>query len=150
MSDEEKLLVEYLTGIKKLATKALELYSGTTVETPPRTGTAFKDIDLEDVQFDLLGISMSKTFPVKSDPKNDPPKWTKQSLMVTDAYGLERELIAWGDLIDLFEKVRVGDLLDVHCVKNAKEWEKKDKTKVTQYTVGSNTTVERVGEEHVL
>lgn len=112
-------------------------------------GTAFKGIALSAKDFNLLSVDVSKIFPEKTGERKDGGEWKKQSLMITDFQDEKRELIAWGGDIDKIARLRLGDRLDIHNVKQVTEWEKKDGTKATQFVLGSNSTVEIV-EEHVL
>ena len=134
---EEELLKEYLTGINKLSTKALALLGE---DTPTvADGTSFADIELEYKEFDLFNVDVHKVFDKKTGKRGDGNEWTKQSLIIKDQAGQERELIAWGDHIATFDTIRIGDRLDILCV--AKVTEYKDKM---QFTIGHNTSIEQV------
>ena len=92
---------------------------------------------------------MSKIFPESSGNRKDGSEWNKLSLTITDFQDERRELIAWDANIDKIARLRLSDRLDIHNVQKVTEFAKKDGTKVLQFTLGDNSTVEIV-EEHVL
>ena len=112
-------------------------------------GTAFKGIALSAKDFNLLSVDVSKIFPESSGNRKDGSEWNKLSLTITDFQDERRELIAWDANIDKIARLRLGDRLDIHNVQKVTEFVKKDGTKVLQFTLGDNSTVEIV-EEHVL
>ena len=73
---------------------------------PPKTtpteqhGTSFKVITLDDTDFTLHAVDVTKVFDVKEGTTNN-KSWVKQSIKIKDQYGQEREMIAWGDAINI-------------------------------------------------
>ena len=116
---------------------------------PPKAGeakrTLFEDIMLEDTEFDVWGVDVSKIFPEKAGTTKEGTAWTKQSIILTDASGDTRELIAWGSTIEKYRGLRVGDRVNILCVAKVSTYtySKTGKT-VIQFTIGGNTELERI------
>jgi len=153
MSEErDKLVIKRLKEIQSEIGDIIQYISEPTKakkETPPKTpqSTSFEDIDLEYQDFDLLNISVAKIFPRKEGTNYAGNSWEKQSVMIKDHAGTERELIAWGEAIELFEQLRVGDSYNLLALKKVTEYKRKDGKTAIQYTVGSSTSIERVSKE---
>ena len=116
-----------------------------TPEISPKTeGTSFADINPEFVEFDVFDATVSKVFDVKAFVRKDGGAGTKQSLIITDKNGLERELLAWGDHTAKFDRVRVGDLIHITCISKVNTYTYKTGKTVVQFMIGSNTEIEIV------
>jgi len=162
--EEKKQVLEILMQLKdetaRTITAVLDILEGfkPATERPPAPqkkaeGTSFADIDLEYEQFDIKQITIAKIFPEKSGPTKDGNQWQKQSIIITDHTGTERELIAWGSDIDKFRNLRVGDLLNIECIKKVSEYTHSRTGKVSiQYTISGNTDISIVKdkEQHQL
>jgi hypothetical protein len=141
--EEKKQLIAHATAILDI----LEGFKPAT-ERPPTLleralGTSFADIDLGYEQFDVRGVDIAKIFPEKSFiRKSDGGEGQKQSIIIKDHEDTERELIAWGSDIDKFRSLRVGDRIDILCIKNVKEYTHSKTGKVsTQFTISGNTDI---------
>ena len=147
MSDDK------MKQIKALAREILVLCEDIPAEVKPqisprKEGTSFKLITTDTKDFDLQDITVSKVFEQKSGTSKSGVAWSKQSIMVKDAYGQEREMIAWGDTMDKFDDLTEGTRIDVYTIKGVTEYKGKH-----QYTIGSQTDiriVESAGGNHVL
>ena len=156
MSDELELAIQNLEDVWKILegevaniqlqlSRLKKLQNKETPEISPKTeGTSFADINPEFVEFDVFDATVSKVFDVKAFVRKDGGAGTKQSLIITDKNGLERELLAWEDHTAKFDRVRVGDLIHITCISKVNTYTYKTGKTVVQFTIGSNTEIEIV------
>jgi len=149
---------EQIKAVKSLIREALRIledvgeYTEPKKEEPTTDRHRFADIDLEFKDFDVLGVDVNKIFSEKSGTSAEGKEWHKQSIIITDYEGKRREVIAWGDHIEKFRSLRVGDRVDLHCLLKVSEYKKRDGTTQVQYTVGTDTQIEQTKNrgQHVL
>ena len=103
------------------------------------TGTSFNIITLDKKDFNLVAVDVSKISPETSGTSPAGKEWFRQGVMLTDAYGQTRELVAWGTDIELFRGLRVGDRLNITNIKRVNEYKGKH-----QYIISSATEIEIV------
>ena len=98
-------------------------------------GTAFDSISLDSEDFNLFNVEITRIGEIQSGTTggND---WRMHSITVKDVKDKTRDLIAWGDHIELFESLKVGDMLDIERVSKIKEYKGKH-----QYTLGKDTEI---------
>ena len=63
-------------------------------QAPMTTGTDFCSIHAKDTEFDLKNVTVEIVYDSKSGTASTGKEWTKQSIMISDADGQQRELIA--------------------------------------------------------
>lgn len=98
-------------------------------------GTAFDSIPLDAVEFNLFNVEITR-IGASQRGTTAGKDWSMQSVAIKDSKGKTRELIAWGDHIDNFAALNVGDMIDIDLVSKVTEYKGKH-----QYTLGSNTEI---------
>ena len=111
----------------------------------PTSGTDFSLIHAKDTEFDLKNVTIETVFDSKSGTASTGKEWTKQSIMISDADGQQRELIAWGDHMNHFAGLKKGQTIDVLVVGKCTEYKGK-----LQFTLGSSSEIKVVGGQHIL
>ena len=111
----------------------------------PASGTDFSLIHAKDTEFDLKNVTIEIVYDSKSGTASTGKEWTKQSIMISDADGQQRELIAWGDHMNHFAGLKKGQTIDVLVVGKCTEYKGK-----LQFTLGGNSSIEVVGGQHRL
>ena len=98
-------------------------------------GTAFDSISLDSEDFNLFNVEITRIGEIQTGTTggND---WQMHSITVKDVKDKTRDLIAWGDHIELFDSLKVGDMLDIERVSKIKEYKGKH-----QYTLGKDTEI---------
>ena len=98
-------------------------------------GTAFDSISLDSEDFNLFNVEITRIGEIQTGTTggND---WQMHSITVKDVKDKTRDLIAWGDNIELFDSLKVGDMLDIERVSKIKEYKGKH-----QYTLGKDTEI---------
>lgn len=136
MEKDAKDIEDFLLGNIRLPKTPQKTETPTSSE-PRAEGTPFNRIDVDTKDFNLINVEITKVYPVKSGTrKTDGTEWVKQSLMIKDVYGEERELVAWGDHTEKFENMLTGYKLTIMNVSKVTEY--KDKL---QFVIGSTTEV---------
>ena len=148
---ERETQVREAKGLIREALKILENIDGAIEVTkkkkpkiPPKSSvesTDFTGIHARDVQFDLFNVTIETVYDEKAGVTNG-KAWTKQSLMISDGRE-QRELIAWGDHMNHYEGLTKGQVLNVLCVAKCTVYQEK-----LQFTIGTNTDIDVIGEEH--
>ena len=110
----------------------------------PASGTDFSLIHAKDTEFDLKNVTVEIMYDKKSGISNN-KEWATQSIMISDADGQQRELIAWGDHMNHFEGLKKGQTIDVLVVGKCTAYQGK-----LQFTLGSNSEIQVVGGQHIL
>ena len=103
-------------------------------------GTAFDSISLDSEDFNLFNVEITRIGEIQSGTTggND---WQMHSITVKDVKDKTRDLIAWGDHIELFESLKVGDMLDIDKILEIKEYQPKRGAKKIQFVLGDDTTI---------
>ena len=99
-------------------------------------GTAFDSISLDSEDFNLFNVEITRIGEIQTGTAKTGNDWQMHSITVEDVKGKTRDLIAWGDHIELFESLKVGDMLDIERVSKIKEYKGKH-----QYTLGKDTEI---------
>ena len=148
MTDERDKQVKYhLREALKLLENIPEDVKQKAPEISPRKsqeGTDFTGIHAKDIEFDLHHVTIEVVYDRKDGVTNGKP-WEKQSLMISDYTGQQRELIAWGDHMNHFAGLKKDQVITVLCVGKCTEYKGK-----LQFTLGSNSEVEVIGGQHRL
>lgn len=102
----------------------------------PNEGTAFDSIPLDAEDFNLFNVEITRIGDLQTGTAKTGNDWQMRSITVKDTKGKLRDLIAWGDHTQLFDSLKIGDVLDIDLVSKVKEYKGKH-----QYTLGSNTEI---------
>ena len=130
---------------KKKIDPLVEAHIALTKKPSITTGTDFSLIHAKDTEFDLKNVTIETVFDSKSGTASTGKEWTKQSIMISDADGQQRELIAWGDHMNHFAGLKKGQTIDVLVVAKCTEYKGK-----LQFTLGGNSSIDVVGGQHRL
>jgi hypothetical protein len=151
MSDEIKLLQEEIEILEKALVIIKRFTKKESPESSPKNpqGTSFKLITLDQKDFDVQDVIITKLFDIKEGTSPKGVQWIKRSMVIRDQYEQEREVIAWGDMVDKMKRLAEGDRLDVYGFKEVSQYTKRDNSVITQFVVGSGTDI-RLVEGHEL
>ena len=103
---------------------------------PSGEGTAFDSISLDSEDFNLFNVAITRIGEIQTGTAKTGNDWQMHSITVKDVKDKTRDLIAWGDHIELFDSLKVGDMLDIERVSKIKDYKGKH-----QYTLGKDTEI---------
>jgi len=99
-------------------------------------GTLFDTISADAKDFHLFNVTIETINAPKAGTNASGGEYQRQSLIISDIRGVQRELVAWNDDIALFASLQVKDHLDIESVSRVKEYKGKQ-----QYTIGAKTEI---------
>ncbi|MHA1287715.1 MAG: hypothetical protein ACTSPB_09965 [Candidatus Thorarchaeota archaeon] len=157
--ERDKQVIQYVRTVLEYSRNILDLMENGEAQSksesekvlPEGYYDRFDDIMLEDKKFGLADVDVVRIFPEKSGTTHG-TTWTRKSVIIKDRFGEERELIAWGDNIRIFDKLHIGDKISVSTVDKVSTYKLKTGAEVIQFTVGNDTYIDilNTGDEHIL
>ena len=106
-----------------------------------KEGTAFDSIALDSEDFNLYNVEITRIGETQTGTAKTGSDWQMQSITIKDTKGKLRDLIAWGDHTEIFNSLKVGDMIDIDLLSKVSEYTNKRGQKTVQYTVSESTEI---------